>query len=128
MSPLRRKLSRWTPWVAFALLVLAPGARCDAPEEYHIKAAYLLNFLRFTEWPPSVSGKGALVIGVLGTDPFGDVLESTVSGKTVAKRPISIRRFRTIHEVEDCRLLFISSSESSRVRVDLDRLPDSSIL
>ncbi len=113
------------------MLVLAPGARCDAPGEYRIKAAYLLNLLRFTEWPDSVPDKGTFAIGVLGADPFGDVLESTVSGKTVHGRPISIRRIRrirSIHDVEDCRLLFIGSAELSGLRFELDRLPDVPIL
>jgi hypothetical protein len=114
--------------LAAAMLLHAPVARCEGPDEYHIKAAYLLNFLRFTEWPNPGPDKSALVIGILGADPFGDVLESTMAGKTVRGRPISVRRFRTIHDIDDCQLLFVSTSEASRLRLDLERLPDLSIL
>ena len=46
-------------------------------EEYQIKAAFLYNFIKFVEWPKDrFSGdKDPIVIGVVGKDPFGEVLD-----------------------------------------------------
>jgi hypothetical protein len=56
-----------------ALRILAPlgllmAAAADGPSEYQVKAAFLLNFARFVEWPKANSGP--LVIGVFGADPL----------------------------------------------------------
>lgn len=55
------------------------GANDDAME-YRLKAAFLYNLARFVEWPGGSQDKNgeAIVIGILGDDPFGPILESTI--------------------------------------------------
>jgi len=98
--------------------------------EYEIKAAFLYNFAKFTEWPPETfSGENdSLVIGVLGRDPFGDVLEKVIGGKTIGGRPIAIHRFRYSGFFERCHILFVSESEISRLRDIFQRLQKASVL
>ena len=60
------------------LLLAARGAAAQAPRsEYEVKAAYLLNFARYAEWPasPPADATDDLVICVLGRDPFGAALD-----------------------------------------------------
>ena len=78
--------------------------------EYQVKAAYLLNFTRYVEWPARVfDGPDAPVrICVLGRDPFGSVLDATVRGRTSHGRQIIIRRIRSAAEAAGCQLVFIS--------------------
>jgi len=83
--------------------------------EYQIKAAYLLNFARFIEWPDSATSRGPIVVGVVGVDPFGNALDSALAGKTVRGRALSVRRFRSVQEIDECHILFISNSETRRV-------------
>lgn len=80
--------------------------------EYRVKAAFLYNFARFVSWPDEQPNSEPLVIGVLGKDPFGDVLESTIKGKTVSGRPFRVLRLSAGESVADCcHILFVSSSE-----------------
>jgi len=81
--------------------------------EYEVKAAYLYQFGRFVRWP-SNSGSG-FSICILGYDPFGSLLDSTVEGETVDGKRLSVRRISSAPQAADCRILFISSSEQRRL-------------
>ena len=88
-----------------------------AAKEYEVKAAFLFNFAQYVEWPPESFSTPAtpIIIGVLGDDPFGSVLDQTVRGETVKSRPIAIHRSRQIENLRHCHLLFISKSERGRL-------------
>lgn len=103
-------------------MVPAPGGHSaawglGAAPEYNVKAAYLLLFTRYVTWPPTAhaSRESLLVIGVLGRDPFGKVLDLTVEGRSVDGRPIAIRRIPGPEEASACNMVFISRSESIRL-------------
>ena len=105
-------------------VLTAPGDRTIGAEtesaglsEYQIKAAYLYYFTTFVDWPPEALPRSgdALVVGVLGQDPFGPVLDDTLRGKTVGNRPLIVKRFGSIRDARECHLLFISASERDRL-------------
>ena len=83
------------------------------PGEYDVKAAFLYNFAKFVEWPDSAfsNSESPLIIGVLGEDPFGEVLDRIVAGKLVQGRPLRIRRWKRIEDSSDCHILFVGESE-----------------
>ena len=82
--------------------------------EYQVKAALIYNFAKFVDWPPEAAADDTLVVGVLGQDPFGPALEA-LQRKTVKDRPIQVKRFATLDELEQCHILFISSSEEANL-------------
>jgi hypothetical protein len=90
-----------------------PASPAASPTEYQVKAAFLYNFARFVEWPTEARHEpGApFVIAILGRDPFGAVLDETVAGKTVAGRPIEVRRAASVDDARDAQIVFISPSE-----------------
>lgn len=85
----------------------------DASLEYQVKAAFLLNFLKFVEWPQdgaqAVKAGAPLIVGVYGENPFGAALESTFSGKTVDGHPVQLRYCNTEEEAGTCHLVFVSN-------------------
>jgi len=85
--------------------------------EYQVKAVFLFNFAQFVEWPPSAfpASQTPLVIGVLGQDPFGAYLDDTLRGERVNNRPLTVRRYRRVEEIQTCHVLFISRSEADRL-------------
>jgi len=103
--------------VAVSLLGPESLAHASAPGEYEVKAVFLFNFSQFVSWPSSAfeSPTAPLVIGVIGHDPFGGVLETTVTGERTGAHPLVIRRYREVGELEACHILFISRSEISRL-------------
>lgn len=85
--------------------------------EYSVKAAYLLKFGGFIDWPPRTftAPDEAFVIGVLGEDPFGYVLDQIAASHTVQGRPVSLRRFSRIDQVSGVHVLYIAPSEKERM-------------
>ena len=110
-------------WRAIGLITWAAAlGACHAQEfqasEYQLKAAFLYHFAQFTEWPDKAFEKPSspLVIGVLGDNPFGQLLEQTLRGKTLLQRPVVYRTIRSLDEAtNNCHILFISSSEKKRL-------------
>ena len=82
-----------------------------------VEAAYLFNFAKYVEWPAGafLNKQAPLLIGVLGRDPFGPLLEQTVADRTIDSRKVLVRRSNDPRELRDCHLLFIGSSERDRL-------------
>jgi len=118
------RLNRRLACALSALLIagggLAPAQTGSAPKysEYEVKAAFLFNFMQFVEWPADASTHAGapLLIGVLGEDPFGSLLENTIQGETIRGRPLTIKRKRHVADLKDCQLIFVCRSEMPRLR------------
>jgi len=96
-------------------LQLPARAQTSKPTEYDVKAAYLFNFGKFVKWPVNISSSDVFSICILGSDPFGSVLDSTVAGESIDGKRIVIRRISAASDALNCRIAFISSSEKGRV-------------
>lgn len=117
-------LSRSTVLLRIFLVLLMPlislsglsSASAQASREYALKAVFLLNFTRFVEWPASAfpQTNSPIVIGVLGSDPFGRALDDVVKGEVVEGHPVIVERYQSMAELKPCQILFISMSEQSR--------------
>jgi hypothetical protein len=92
------------------------SAQQSKPEEYHVKAVYLYNFGKFIQWPDTVAKDKSFPICVLGQDPFGVVLDATITGEKIDNRQLLPRRISSTRDAAGCRILFISSSEAPRIK------------
>lgn len=81
----------------------------DATLEYRVKAAFLLNFTRFIEWPAGAfSDAGApFTICILGPDPFGKALDDIVEGEAAGDRKLTVRRITEEPPPKSCQMLFM---------------------
>ncbi|HYF36397.1 MAG TPA: YfiR family protein [Prosthecobacter sp.] len=120
------------PGAAFALLLaalcLAPPAQAQSGRsEYAVKAVFLYNFCQFMDWPrTSFAGPNdAIVIGVLGRNPFGSLLNDAVRNEAVRGRPIRVEYYATASQAR-CHILFITEVEW-RKGVDLSALHERGI-
>ncbi len=86
--------------------------------EYGVKAAFLLNFTKFIEWPPTAFAQpGApFTICVLGEDPFGRMLDNIVAGETANGRRLVVERLRR-PPVSGCQVLFVARSEKDPAKI-----------
>src|SRR5579884_21307 len=114
------------PWLptsrlpVLALLVLCPGiTAADPAPEYEVKAAFLLNFTKFIDWPPAAyaDANSPFTICLLGGDPFGRVLDDMVEGETVDGRKLVVRRISEPPGRKSCQMLFLGSGEKEVRRV-----------
>jgi len=104
-------------WLALFCLGLNAARGQTVSHEYPLKAVFLLNFAKFTEWPTNAFDKpdSPLVIGVLGDDPFGAVLDDAVRGEIANGRKFVVERYRRVEDIKACHILFISQSETRRL-------------
>ena len=141
-DPVRRQRSSlaatggWGRRLAAVLVVLltaAPpsvGRASEAANEYQVKAAFLLNFARFTEWPAAADSDGKpLVVGIVGDDPFGSILDEIVAAETVGGRALEVRRFSAADiDGDACDVLFVGSWTDPELERLLARLDGTGVL
>jgi len=114
------------------VLLYVPVLQAQQPKvsEYQVEATYLYNFGRFIKWPSSatVAKADAFSICVLGQDPFGPTLDSTLAGETLEGKSLKVKRISTPRDAGECRILFISSTEENHLKEILATLDESCIL
>ncbi len=97
-----------TTWCAISAV---EAANDDTTLEYGVKAAFLLNFTKFVEWPPNpASADPSFNICILGEDPFHGVLDRIAEGEAVNGRRLVVQKIRRV-EPRLCRMIFIGRGE-----------------
>ena len=88
----------------------------DKGREYKLKAAFLLNFSKFTTWPKEAFSTPGQTFDfcVVGENPFGTALDGLES-KKVGARNVRLLNAQSIAEVETCHVLFVSKSEQGNL-------------
>lgn len=81
--------------------------------EYRVKAAYLLNFSRYVEWPAAAfrNPEAPILICVLGEDPFGPTLARTVARQRTQGREVQSLHLQTVDGVlpAGCQVLYVGA-------------------
>lgn len=107
-----------TRFLLLAALIAATAVRVAAAdgrarvragaEEHAIKAALLLNFARFVEWPPDREQPGRpLVLAVTGDGSVADALKDAARGVVVRGRPVVVVSPATDRQADDADLVFV---------------------
>ncbi len=127
-SPLPCRLAA----VALVLLaLLAPNGNAQfpasAPTDLQVKAAYLYKFGAFVKWP-NPAPRDAFSICILGRDPFGPTLDSTLLGGSIDGAQVGAVRISAPQEAAQCRIVFVSSSEEPHLKSILSTLEQVPVL
>ena len=99
--------------------------------EYMLKAVHFQTFGRYITWPSnSVNGNAdtPFIIGVLGTSPFGSLLDQLYASRTIQGRPVIIRYLNDISANDTLNVLFISRSQRHRLGRIVEEVKDRPIL
>jgi len=101
--------------IAFASL--ASPAPADQPTEYDVKAAFLFNFVKFVDWPSTsfANPDSPITICILGTDPFGRILDDLVQGELVNGRKVTVHRIQDLPTPRACQVVFAWRSDQELV-------------
>jgi len=123
---------------AFLLPVLVAIAAAVVPlrgahaqgDEFAIKAAFLYKFGDYVEWPPAAfeAPTAPVNLCVVGDDPFGPVLDRTVSGEKIAGRPIAVQRIAVAEKGMRCHILYIAGSARQSVAQALEAVQGTPVL
>jgi hypothetical protein len=115
------------------LLAFPPASNAGearAADEFTLKAAYLLNFVRYTKWPANVvpDDKSPIIVAVVGPDPFRAVLDEQFKDKSVGSHPLIVRRFGSFLEIDKCHLLYVAPGEGPRLETIAAKVAGKSVL
>src|SRR5579871_223360 len=119
---------------AFTLLIFSLFQPCliraqqGRATESQIKAVYLYNFGKFVRWHSSSTGAESFDICIIGQNSFGSVLEATVAGEHIDGNNIVVRNITSTQEAGHCKILFVSSSESQRLKALLTAVRQPNLL
>jgi uncharacterized protein DUF4154 len=98
--------------VALALAAARAAAQDTPPApEQAVKAAYLLSFTRYVEWPAGAFPDSAAPVNicVVGDAALTDVVRLTIEGRRSRGRPVRLLRPDAPEHVRDCHLVFLPS-------------------
>lgn len=129
MKTLLRWIRSGLPVCGVLLTAVSPGF-CAQPTEYEVKAAFLVNFARYVQWPENAfAGIGqSFLVCVFGRDPFGKLLDEAFHDRRIHDRPVSVLRVQRLDAAVPCNLLFVAASESARIAAVLEMLGRSPVL
>jgi hypothetical protein len=101
-----------------------------ATPEYQVKAVFLFNIAQFVEWPKDTIAEDttAIIIGLLGKDPFGSYIDDTIKGEEVNGHPLIIERYTALNDIKNCHILFIHSALGPKLKSILKNLRGKNIL
>jgi hypothetical protein len=100
--------------VSLAIACTSTARADESTQEYKVKAAFIVNFARFIEWPSDAfaNDDAPIIIATVGTDPFNGALEQAVAGKKIGRRSIEVRHFDSPDKIKDCQILFVPQTDS----------------
>jgi hypothetical protein len=103
--------------LAACLLCAATGRAQDVTEP-SLKAAFIYNFAKFTDWPEDILPVNATFSAcVLGDSPISDALERAVKGRQVSGRGVSVSQVQVEGKLRSCHLLYVSGVTSAQLAV-----------
>jgi hypothetical protein len=114
MGPLK-----WALHITVLLLLVASlgdaGDSDGAPDEYHVKAAYMIGFSRFIEGADN-GGVSELILCSAGDDRMTEALRQVIARRASASPHISVRSVIRKDDVSGCTVLYISATKVNLVR------------
>jgi hypothetical protein len=94
-----------------------------------VKAAFIINFLKFVEWPAAdAAARPALTVAVLGDEAFVAVLSRAAAGQSVQGRSVAVRAVTDVSGAQDAHLIFISGSQARNLRAILREVEGRSVV
>ena len=106
--------------IAFALPIASwsPAALAQGEQdESRVKAAFLLRFTQYVEWPGEVLPQPTtpLVVGIIGADDVASDLQQMSSGRGASGRPVQVRTLKGNDDLTQAHILFIGMDERGKI-------------
>lgn len=89
------------------------SAQTPTASDVVVKAAFIFNFAKFTEWPALPSG-AAIVVCVTGDEAIAAALVQTVGRQMISGHPVEVRTGQDRATWPACHVLFIADAAVRR--------------
>jgi hypothetical protein len=108
---------RWSVAALASILIgcATVGVATQTASPAALKAAFLYNFAKFTEWPADALPPGAPLVLCIGDDPtVAKALEEATAGREVEGHALVVRKVELDGPVRSCHLLYVDGLDASR--------------
>jgi hypothetical protein len=115
---------------AIAVLLLAPAlSPAQDVTGPALKASYIYNFAKFTEWPADVvAAEAPFVMCVLGDAAVGDALAQVVKGRALAGHSLTVSSVTRTGPQSGCHVLYVSGVTAAQAAQLVAGLRDAPVL
>jgi hypothetical protein len=108
------------------VLAVQAGVDAQAVTQPTLRAAFLYNFAKFTEWPNESATP--LTLCVLDNSAVEDALIDLVSASPINGRSVTIERGGSSARLRACNLLYVGDTNTTRIAAILDELQGAPVL
>lgn len=115
-----------TATLAWLLLAAAPAAQ--SVSEPALKAAFLVNFAKFTEWPAESLGPTSPLVFCVTDTPMADALFPLVANRKIGQHALRLTRLRADDNAGGCSLLYTGALDATRSQRMVATVRDASVL
>ena len=107
-----------TATVAICLFTPAASAQTATVTAAALRAAFLFNFAKFSEWPADALAPGQrLSMCVVGDAAVAYALGQTIKGHAIESHELTVTVLKVDESALGCHLLYVSASEITRSAV-----------
>lgn len=126
----RGRIPRLVAAAAIAVCAFAPFASAQTATAPALKAAFLYNFAKFTEWSPEALAPGdPLVLCVINDRAVGEMLVDLTKGRSIDGHTLVVATMKPDSAaLASCRLLFASGLDATRSVALLESVAGQSVL
>jgi hypothetical protein len=113
-------------WCALGLTSSVCAESASAPA---LKAAFLFNFVKFSEWPPdALPAGGPVALCVVDDAPLAEALQEIVQSQTIDGHALVVRRQAIDPSMRSCHLLYASGLDARKSTRLIELLKDAPVL
>jgi hypothetical protein len=115
-------------------MLLAPGLvegqDFSAENPRKVEAAFLRNFAHYVNWPDNAfsAGDSPWNICILGADPFGEVLDTMLHGRTEQGRAFEVFQADMLDDLPKCQIVFVAYKDAAQRRAALGAMKSKPVL
>lgn len=129
MFPIRHWRQLATGLIAlFSCAFCAVPAMAEQASEQSVKAGFVYNFIRFTQWGSASEGETKRLLICTTSDKPLDGQLTRLGGRTVGARTLEVRSNVGTSDLAGCDVLFVAPSEADRLDVYLKSLGNAPVL
>ena len=107
------------------IVLLSQNIKGESLPEYRLKAAFVYNFIAYTEWPYDLGSDVNLCL--IGNHPFGEEIDS-LDGRHVNQYHVAVKIKAQSDNLQDCEAVFVSSDAIIYLPKILQKLNDNPVL
>jgi hypothetical protein len=122
---------RGAAWLLTLVVLAHPSWALEAAQpvaEPALKAAFLLNFTKFTDWPEDELAPAAPLVLCSADSEVAAALDGLVAGRAVNQHALTLRRVKLDESVRGCALLYTGRLDEKRTSQLVSTLGGASIL